>query len=153
MTIAKDSDLEMFPQDQLHAALSVLCGERLGYGISRTTFAMRYCDDKVLKIENADSGVFQNVIEWRAWEYIQHDTEMLKYFIPCVEISRCGTVLVQMKAEALPDDMHEVELPDFVGDYKRENLGMFEGRVVVLDYGLWNPVARGKVKIKKRMTY
>lgn len=143
--------LAQFDAAQILAATSILCGEQLGVsGISRTTFALRYSDDAVIKIENPASGVFQNVIEWRAWQYIQHDERLAQFFAPCLEISQCGTVLIMARTAPLPDDLDEIELPEIIGDYKKMNLGMYKGNPVMHDYGLLNPIhLHRKIRINK----
>jgi hypothetical protein len=150
-TVHPNEKLLKFEPSQIMAGLSILIGEQLGYsGLSRTTFAMRYNDNAVIKIENTNEGVFQNVIEWRAWCFISQDEKLSQYFAPCYEISRCGTVLIQARTQPIPDDLELVEMPDFVGDFKKMNWGMIEDRPVLHDYGILNPTRGRKVKIIKQ---
>ena len=145
-----DESLLQFEPEQISAALSMLCGKQIGLpGLSRTVYAMRYNDDYVVKFERADSDAFQNVIEFRAWNFIMHNDKLSKFFAPCMDISRCGRVLIQARTQPLPDDIELVDMPSIITDYKKMNWGMFMGQPVLHDYGLLNPVGH-RVSIKKQ---
>lgn len=141
------------PKKQVRTAMEMLCGDLLGCGISRSTYALKYTNDKVIKLEVEGSDIFQNVVEYRTWNFIDYDPKIRDFFAPCYEISPCGSVLIQARTTPLPDDITEIDIPHFVGDFKRENLGMLDGRVVFHDYGLLNPASYKKLRMLKVKPY
>lgn len=112
----------------------VICGNELGSGIARTAFVCRIDPTKVVKIENA-AGSFQNVKEWEIWQALRW-SDQKKWLAPCVEISPCGMVLIQARTETPPRSRMPKRVPRWMTDFKRENWGLYQGRVVCHDYGV-----------------
>lgn len=113
-------------------ARSLLCSELIGRGSARKVYACRVDPTLVVKIEKGGRS-FQNVSEWEIWDY-GYD-EFSKWLAPCVQISSCGGILLQKRAEPLRDSDLPERIPAFLTDIKKENFGMLNGRVVCVDYG------------------
>src|SRR5690606_7513149 len=122
-------------------AFKLLCGERLGSGISRVTFAGNMHPDCVVKVEEG-AGSFQNVIEWETWHRVI-GTEFEKWFAPCRWISPCGAILVMERTQPGPDDSYPEKMPVFLTDFKRQNYGFLKGNLVCHDYGLHLMLEKG----------
>lgn len=115
-----------------------MVGDMLGEGASRTVF--EYTPDKSCVIKFATHrGSFQNVHEWDVWQ--QHSagkgTSVLKFLAPCVSISHSGNILIQKRTQPVPFSW---KLPKTIPnilccDMKRDNWGIFKGRLVCHDYG------------------
>ena len=113
-------------------------GDMLGQGADRTVFEYMPDETCVIKFTNR-RGSFQNVHEWDVWQ--QHSagkgTSTLKWLAPCVSISHSGNILIQKRTKPVPFSRR---LPKMVPnilccDMKRENWGIFRGRLVCHDYG------------------
>lgn len=126
--------------------IRLFCTEQLGDpGIGRTTFVFGPDPTKVVKIEIA-AGSFQNALEWQTWTALKA-TRYAKFLAPCVSISDCGVALIQERVVPLPTELEEkllpararvlkdVRFPEFLTDTKRENYGLYKGRIVACDYG------------------
>lgn len=116
--------------------ICVFKGKRLGSGVCREVFECKFDAEVVIKIEKYASD-FNNVMELQIWQQVK-GTEFEPYFAPCIDISPCGTVLLQKKC-GLPEanDFPE-QLPAFMNqDTKYQNFGLYEGRLVMTDYGNW----------------
>ena len=111
----------------------LVVGERIGGGISREVYEFRPNNDLIIKFDT-NSRSFQNVSEWETWGWVR-GTRMARWFAPCVQISPCGTVLLQRRCEPLQKKQIPRKLPAFLCDFKPENFGLLEGKVVCLDYG------------------
>lgn len=114
-----------------------MVGDLLGSGVDRTVF--EYVPDKTCVIKfSTRRTCFQNIHEWDLWQ--QHHsgtpTAVCKFLAPCVSISHSGNVLIQKRTKPIPWDR---KLPKFVPvvltDLKRENWGIYQGRIVCHDYG------------------
>lgn len=112
----------------------VMVGERIGYGIGREVFEIRGDSSKVIKFE-ASSGSFQNIIEWETWRDIL-GTDQEKWLAPCVRISANGAILIMERTAPLPPRFKlPARVPAFLCDFKRENYGLINNRLVCHDYG------------------
>jgi hypothetical protein len=124
-------------------AFDLMCGDRLGYGMSRTVYACKLLPDCVVKVEE-DSGRFQNVVEWETWQRVR-DTPASRWFAACRWISPNGSVLVMERTRPPAPSEFLDRMPAFLCDFKRTNYGMAkaEGRhgkpetewLVCHDYG------------------
>lgn len=115
-----------------HDLFHMLAGPKLGGGMSRTVYDWNLIKNAVVKFEQPD--YYQNVCEWQTWSRIK-DTELAKWFAPCLDISPCGRVLIQAKTKPIQGRLPE-KLPAFFTDIKWDNFGIYKGRVVCHDYGL-----------------
>lgn len=113
---------------------SIIYGKELGSGVSRTVY--EYLPDKscVIKVEET-AGWFQNIREWEMWKDSQMIKEITKWLAPVIDISPCGLLLIQKRVLPLRDKEVPTHLPAFLSDCKRDNYGIYEGRVVCCDYG------------------
>lgn len=121
----------------LRDAMAMFCGEVIGVGIARIVYEFLPDPAKVVKIETASCS-FQNALEWTTWLQLS-GTRFEQYLAPCHMISPCGIALVQTRVDPLPPaedaQLQGLRLPAFLTDFKRENYGMIDGRVVAADYG------------------
>jgi hypothetical protein len=103
-------------------AFNLLCGEKLGAGISREVFACALLPGYVVKVET-DRERFQNIIEWETWNIVQ-GTDASRWFAECKWISPNGKLLIQERTRpAGPLDYPE-RIPIWFTDTKRTNWGM-----------------------------
>lgn len=109
----------------------LICADRIGIGLSREVFDSKILPNSVIKVEE-NAGRFQNVIEWETWQRVK-TTHFGKWFCPCEHISACGSVLIMRKTTT--PVIFPKRLPVFLGDHKRKNYGMVDGRFVCHDYG------------------
>lgn len=117
----------------LRDVFQLLTGDKLGNGIARTVYECLLNHEWVVKVEEA-SRSFQNVIEWETWNSVR-GTELEKWFAPCLHISPSGTVLVMARTTQVPEKKYPKLMPVFLTDFKRDNYGLYRGRVVCHDYG------------------
>jgi hypothetical protein len=119
-----------------HACHELLVGKLLGEGIARKTYECKLLPDCVVKIEE-NGGSFQNILEWSVWEDVQW-TDYRGWFAPCQFIAPDGSVLIQKKTGPVPDSKWPAKVPKFLTDIKKDNFGLYQGKVVCHDYGLGN---------------
>lgn len=116
----------------------LICGDRLGYGHGREVFAVKFDPNLVVKFEERDRS-FQNVLEWQFWLANENRKEVRKWIAPCVQISSCGTSLIQARTTPIKDlALLPKRIPWWAADTKVENWGMYEGRPVMHDYAYTN---------------
>ena len=109
------------------------CGDIVGEGTERSVYEFRLDPSMVIKIDR--SRQFSNVSEWDVWTNVSHHyPDYAKYLAPCVHISSCGRVMLQMKTTPVERDKLPESIPAFFTDYKIQNWGMLEDRVVCHDY-------------------
>jgi len=134
-------------------AFNMMCGRLLGEGISRKVFVFKPSPTTmVVKVEDDESTYFQNVTEYEIWTAI-NDRPIAKWFAPCYNISPNGRVMLMGRTEPLPADRRPERLPAFFSDYKQENFGLYEGRVVCHDYGVNNIIRCGLTASLKKVTW
>lgn len=119
----------------------LIAGKKIGNGVARQVFLHRQMPDHVIKIEVASQS-FQNTMEWEVWNAVQF-TDLSKWFAPCVDISPCGIVLIQKRAEGIPAHLLPKKVPSFMVDLKQENWGVIKKKPVCFDYGYTNLINRG----------
>jgi hypothetical protein len=129
--------------------LEFVCGPRLGHGVSREVFSCRFREDCVVKIETAP-GHFANVQEAMLWHMVEGE-ENAKWFAPVLAVSSNGRVMLQKRTTPVPASFELPKMvPTFLTDMKRENFGMYKGRLVCHDYAL-NRVASAGLYSKRMM--
>lgn len=119
-------------------------GRKLGSGMSRKVYQCRQDCEAVVKIE-IRGGMFQNIREWEAWSQLQYSPRG-KWLAPCIAISPCGTILLQRKIIPLRMKEAPKKMPSFLNDFKLENYGIYNGRVVCCDYGTF--IIAGGMRLK-----
>jgi hypothetical protein len=107
-------------------AFNLLCGEQIGYGMSRKVFACALLPDCVVKVET-DGHRFQNVIEWETWNFVQW-TPASRWFAACKWISPNGKVLIQERTRPAGHGDLPEKVPVWFTDLKRDNWGMAKAR-------------------------
>ena len=131
-----------FPRSILQDIRDSAIGNLIGDGSQREVYEWLPDDSLVAKIEVramcnlSKSGAkqrFQNAVEWETWDAAK-GTRVAKWLAPCVWISQNGTVLLMKKTTPL-DAPPKARMPGFLSDFKMDNYGMFDGRVVCHDYG------------------
>lgn len=129
-------------------ALNLLCGNLIACGAHRKVFECKLRDDLVVKVEDDENRRFANVLEMEFWLAHQFYEPVAKWLAPTIKLSPDGRVLLQKRCSPLPADMRLPEkMPGFLTDLKVANFGMFEGRVVCLDYAL--TIANPSVRLRK----
>lgn len=126
-----------FPRAVQAEVFDALCGDFLGEGSARDVFEFRHDPTKVVKIETKSKS-FQNVMEWDIWEWVRGHP-LKKWFAPCHFLGGNGIVLIQSRTDPLPAKYRlPKRVPAILGDLKRENFGLLDGRLVAHDYGTAN---------------
>jgi hypothetical protein len=115
-------------------------GKHLGSGATRDVYEFAPEPDKwVLKVEkdaddNDGKDWMQNVQEWLFWENCPKAKR--RWLAPCRLLSRSGKYLLQRRATPITKRQRPTHLPAFISDIKDGNLGVVDGKVVMVDYGL-----------------
>jgi len=118
-------------------SFNLLCGELLGSGISRYVYECTIDPSLVVKVESSESRRFANVFENAFWVDYQYMPKVAAWLAPCVKLSPDGRVLLQKRCQPLPHDYVLPEkLPAFLTDHKRGNFGLYQGRLVCVDYAM-----------------
>jgi hypothetical protein len=76
----------------------------------------------------------------KAGDFFKVGGQLFQAFADC---SPSGSVLLMKRTEPAPASMYPRRVPGFFADLKRENWGMYEGRMVCCDYGVSNLVSCG----------
>lgn len=121
-------------QDTALDVLRAVLGHEIGEGIDRRVFEMNFAPEVVCKIENTVTERFQNIIEFRTWNELC-DTTYGKWLAPVKGISTGGQALFMAKTTAIPKGKLPAKMPKWLSDFKPDNYGLYEGRVVCHDYG------------------
>lgn len=109
----------------------LITGDKIGSGISREVYECRLDASIIIKFEEGAKS-FQNIQEWEQWQSWKDVPNVAKWLAPCVDISACGSVLIQKRTK--PAKKYPDLLPSFLTDTKRGNFGLFENRLVCHDY-------------------
>lgn len=133
-------------------AFNLFCGDLIGSGIHRKVFECKIRDDLVVKVEDNEPKyawrAFANAYEMRFWEDHQHYKRVADWLAPCEWMSPDGLVLLQKRVSVLPLDYElPPQMPSFLPDIKRENYGLYEGRLVCVDYS--GAIANPSVRLRK----
>lgn len=113
----------------------LIVGEKIGYGVARETYECNTDKNLVIKFETGGQS-FQNIIEHKFWEDNSHCEEVNRWLAPVVSISTCGSVLLMKRTEPIPRSFKlPLKMPSFLGDFKRTNFGLLDGKLVCHDYG------------------
>lgn len=105
-----------------HQAFHLLCGKKLGIGMSRTVYECKIDPHYVVKVEDG-SGQFQNVVEWETWQRVA-DTNYSRWFARCKWISDNGAILIMERTTPATGNQYLDQMPVFLCDFKRTNYGM-----------------------------
>jgi hypothetical protein len=103
-------------------AFNLLCGPKIGCGMSREVFECALLPGYVVKVET-DRERFQNIIEWETWAIVQ-GTAASRWFAECKWISPNGKVLIQERTRPAGLLDFPERIPLWFTDTKRSNWGM-----------------------------
>lgn len=118
-------------------AFNMLCGRKLGEGIHRQVFECKILPHLVVKVENDLYRYFANVYEQRVWSDNEYCEKVARWLAPVAFMSPDAKVLLQYRTDPLPQNYSLPDrVPTFLTDLKRENFGIFEGRLVCHDYAM-----------------
>lgn len=132
-----DIRVEYFSRNSIaNDFFQLVCGEQIGFGIGRNVFPCLIDNSLVVKFE-AKGMSFQNAMEWAVWQHAltKRGSGIKKWIAPCVDISGCGTVLLQRKTSHINAKHLPKFIPAYFADTKPENWGLYQGRPVCHDYG------------------
>lgn len=110
---------------------SLFLGELLGIGIHRRVGVFKPDNSLVLKCAVECPNI--NILEEEVWQMVR-ETNIAKWFAPCVSISDCGMFLLQRRVETRPRSEYPRLVPSFFGDCKYSNYGWIDGQFVCCDY-------------------
>lgn len=110
---------------------SLVLGKTLGVGIHRKVGVFKPDESLVIKCAMDCPNI--NILEDEIWLMVK-DTDIAKWFAPCVSISQCGMFLLQKRAEQRPRSEYPKQVPSFFGDLKYSNFGWIDGKFVCVDY-------------------
>jgi hypothetical protein len=128
---------------------ALFLGDKLGEGIAREVYINALTPTHVIKIEHGAHS-YQNTAEWLFWDAVKYRPALAKWFAPCHFLSPCGGVLIQERVSPLPDKRKPNLMPAFFCDFKKENYGLYKGRIVACDYGLLSlPLSNLSLKMHK----
>lgn len=111
----------------------MIAGQELGSGCYRTVYAYR--PDPALVLKVATEGPEANVIEHALWREIEHEKEFARWFAPVIDMSECGTYLLQRRVEFGRKTDYPKQIPAWFTDLKCENFGWIGNQFVCCDYG------------------
>jgi hypothetical protein len=118
-------------------AFNLLAGDFIGSGIHRKVFACTLRPELVVKVEYDEPRSFANVHEMRFWNDNEDRKAVADWLAPCEFLSPDGRLLLQYRVDPLPSDYVVPKyLPYFLGDLKRANFGLYQGRFVCVDYSM-----------------
>lgn len=148
MTVTYQDVWDCFGTTLNREFFTMVAGKVLGAGEFRIVFEHEHRDDLVLKFETKAQS-FQNIAEWDFWNDNKDDKKVAAWLAPCEFISPCGIILAMKKTTRPMPTQYPNMVPEFLTDLKRTNFGMYQGRLVAHDYGLYNvntPTKRKKAK-------
>jgi hypothetical protein len=112
----------------------LMCSDMIGQGCSRKVFLSKLDTSLVVKVEEAGRS-FNNIREWELWEDVRHDKNATRWLAPCINISLCGSILIQKKTAVVSKRRYPKKVPKWlVSDSKYQNWGLLDGKVVCHDY-------------------
>lgn len=129
--------------------LGMVCGERLGNGMSREVYVYRPDPTLVIKIETG--GWHQNVQESTVWDRVKFVDGISEWFAPVVQLSAYGQILLQKRTE--PATVFPDKIPAFLTDCKPGNFGMLNGKFVAHDYANHLLMEKGMTKRMRTMKW
>ncbi|NCD07693.1 MAG: hypothetical protein EOL97_16410, partial [Spirochaetia bacterium] len=115
---------------------NLLVNKKLGTGVYRTVYDLKYNKDKVIKVANDVYGEKENAREYILWDDISnYYPKLKKWFAPCYQYSATGKYLIQDKVIFPDKTKYPKQLPAFFTDTKYSNFGLLNGKWVCIDYG------------------
>jgi hypothetical protein len=129
----------MIDEELGQEAFNLLCGKKIGSGMSRQVYECKLKPGWVVKVETDPYPNFQNLMEWQVWKAVQH-TKFSRWFAACDLISPDGKLLIQERTRHPATTDFPDKVPAFFTDLKRQNFGMTttpeKNWFVAHDYGV-----------------
>lgn len=122
--------------------LDLCVGDIIGEGYSRTVYEWLPDPSMVLKVAKEDNmyrGISSNILEFELWEWVafgETHKKAKKWLAPVHRITKDGRCMLMAKTEPLKTSELPEKVPCWMTDIKQENVGLYEGRVVIHDYAL-----------------
>lgn len=113
-----------------------LLGPVIASGFSRTVYVVKGDPMRVIKVQQSNTyyGDHANILEWSIWGAVE-DTKYEKSFARCYEMSECGKYLIQERVGGVGSvNVKKIKTPEFVGDIHANNIGVRDGKPVLVDY-------------------
>jgi hypothetical protein len=131
--------LQDLPSIYFQDALTLLCGDLLGSGVSRQTYVYAADKNYVVKMQHSTAD-FQNQTEWKLWHDLKgvEGRGLDKWLAPCIRISDMGTWMIQKRTTPVTLDYLKKKynrIPEMFTDLKADNWGLLDGKLVCHDYG------------------
>jgi len=104
-------------------AFNILCGKKLGGGMSRQVYECKLKPGYVVKVEVDPYPNYQNLAEWHIWQAVR-STKHSRWFAAIDSISPDGKILIQERTRPAGLSEYPDKIPTFFTDTKRENWGM-----------------------------
>lgn len=122
----------------------LVVGDLIGSGAFREVY--EWLPDKTLvaKIENGAKS-FSNVMEYEVWRSVE-GTEFACWFAPVVQVSNCGSVILQKRTVQIRRHELPAKVPAFFTDLHPRNWGLLDGRPVCHDFALNMLIEHGMTK-------
>lgn len=108
-------------EELFREAFNLLCGVKLGDGMSRDVYACTLLPGYVVKVERR-CETWQNILEWQTWQMVK-EAPASRWFAACRYISPDGRLLIQERTR--PVMLHELpeRIPVWFTDAKIQNWG------------------------------
>ena len=117
----------------------LLVDKKIGTGVYRTVYSLKFSDTKVIKVANDEQGEVENAREAVLWEDLkQYYPKISKWFAQVYMYSNTGKYLIQEKVIFPDKKKYPKKLPSFFSDTKYSNFGLLNGRWVCVDFGCFN---------------
>lgn len=109
-------------------------GRMLGSGGHRDVYEFKVDPAVVVKVAKSNRKITSNRQEWDAWQTLK-DTDEAQFLVPCIAIADDNKWMLQ--AKALPTDrcFAGQEVRPWMNDMAPKNCGIYNGRLVAVDYG------------------
>lgn len=126
--------MTIIPDPAVQDLLSML-GEPVGSGVDRAVFHWPFEINGYPAVVKVTTGAydFQNVAEWHLWQAASD--HLRPHLAPVLAVSPRGTLLWMVRCEPCPSHLIPSKMPAVLRDLHRNNIGLFQGRPVALDYG------------------
>ncbi len=139
------ANLDSFCQNIITRDLrDLFVGPLIGSGTFRVVYGGKHDETAVIKFE-LDGWCFQNVMEHEVWQEVR-GTEHAKWFAPVLDISPCGSILIQRRTRPLRPEELPDKMPNYFTDLKMKNFGLLGKRIVCHDYGITNLMRVGMTR-------
>ena len=140
---------DCFPTIVSKDLFGLICGKKLGEGMSRIVYEARLNEDHVVKFEER-GGFFQNVMEEHIWSRMRYVDTVSCWLAPVHAISPCGSFLVMQRTRPIRTEELPEMVPHWVTDEKPSNWGILNGKPVLHDYAVHLMLEQGTGKRMKK---